>query len=131
ALGIRHVGETVAKILARHFKSLINLASAGFEQLVEVNEIGEKIAISIREFFSDEKNLQIIERLKQAGLHFEIENTGEVKNLLNGTTFVISGVFEKVSRDELKDLIEQNGGKNTGSISAKTNYLIAGENMGP
>ena len=131
ALGIRHVGETVAKKLAKHFKTVENLANASFDELVDVNEIGEKIAISIQEFFMEEENQQIIQRLKAIGIHFEIEESGEVKDTLNGLTFVISGVFEKVSRNELKELIEQNGGKNTGSISAKTSYLVAGENMGP
>lgn len=131
ALGIRHVGETVAKKLARHFGSIDKLAAATFDELIAVNEIGEKIAISIQAFFQDEKNQEIISRLKKINIHFEIEDQGEIKDTLNGQTFVISGVFEKVSRNELKDLIEKNGGKNTGSISAKTNYLVAGENMGP
>ena len=131
ALGIRHVGETVAKKLARHFTNIDNLAAASFDELVAVNEIGEKIAISIQEFFLNEENREIINRLKSVGIHFEIEDAGDVADTLNGLTFVISGVFEKVSRNELKDLIEKNGGKNTGSISAKTSYLVAGENMGP
>lgn len=131
ALGIRHVGETVAKKLARHFKSIDKLSTASFDELIEVNEIGEKIAISIQEFFLREENCKVIERLKAVGIHFEIEDIEDVNDILNGLTFVISGVFEKVSRTELKDLIEKNGGKNTGSISAKTSYLVAGENMGP
>jgi DNA ligase (NAD+) len=131
ALGIRHVGETVAKILARHFKNLENLANADIDTLVDVNEIGEKIAISIHEFFADDKNREIIDRLRKIGIHFEIEEQEDVKDTLNGLTFVISGVFVKVSRNELKALIEKNGGKNTGSISAKTSFIVAGENMGP
>ncbi|UKN01892.1 NAD-dependent DNA ligase LigA [Paracrocinitomix mangrovi] len=131
ALGIRHVGETVAKKLARHFKNIDQLAAATFDELIAVNEIGEKIAIAIQSFFQEEKNRIIIERLKNVGIHFEIEVVENASNTLKGQTFVISGVFEKVSRNELKELIEKNGGKNTGSISAKTNYLVAGENMGP
>jgi DNA ligase (NAD+) len=131
ALGIRHVGETVAKNLARHFKNIENLRNALFDELVNVNDIGEKIAMSIQAFFLEEKNLQIVERLKAAGLQLEvvIEEGASIK--LDGLSFVISGVFEKVSRNELKKIIEQNGGKNTSSISAKTSYLVAGENMGP
>lgn len=131
ALGIRHVGETVAKKLARHFGNIDGLMNASFDELVAVNEIGEKIAISIQAFFLDEENKVIVDRLRRIGIQFEIEEQGETTNKLEGQTFVISGVFEKVSRKDLKDLIEQNGGKNTGSISAKTNYLVAGENMGP
>lgn len=130
-LGIRHVGETVAKKLARHFISIEKLQEADHETLINIDEIGGKIADSIIEFFSNEKQVEIVQRLKQAGLQFEILNPVEIKETLNGQSFVISGVFEKVSRKELKDLIEQNGGKNTGSISAKTNYLVAGANMGP
>ncbi len=131
ALGIRHVGETVAKILAKHYKNIDNLVNASFDDLIEVNEIGDKIAISIQAFFLEEENKRIVDKLKNAGLHFEMEENENSSDLLEGNTFVISGTFEKVSRKELKDLIENNGGKNTGSISAKTNYLVAGANMGP
>lgn len=131
ALGIRHVGETVAKKLAQHFKSLENLANASFDELIAVDEIGEKIAVSIQDFFQNEEHQQIIDRLRRIGIHFEIEEQEDASDKLKGLTFVISGVFEKVSRNELKELIEKNGGKNTGSISAKTSYLVAGENMGP
>lgn len=131
ALGIRHVGETVAKKLARHFKSIDQLAAADFDALIAVDEIGEKIAISIQQFFADEKNKEIIQKLKDAGVQFELKNVAEVNDILNKQTFVISGVFKKVSREKLAELIEQNGGKNVGSVSAKTNYLVAGENMGP
>ena len=131
ALGIRHVGETVAKILAKHFKNIEAIQNATIDELINVNEIGEKIAISIQQFFLDESNVKNIERLKQIGMHFEIEEQEYASEKLAGHTFVISGVFEKLSRNELKDLIEKNGGKNTGSISAKTDYLVAGENMGP
>lgn len=131
SLGIRHVGETVAKKLAKHFKNIEALMSADQETLVAVDEIGEKIAESIHLFFADEKNKDIIAHLKSHGLNFEIEESDEIKDVLNGQTFVISGVFEKVSRGDLKKLIELNGGKNTGSISSKTDFLVAGENMGP
>jgi len=131
ALGIRHVGETVAKNLAKHFKNIDALIQASFDELVNVKDIGEKIAISIQSFFLEEKNRAIVQKLKQIGIQFEIEETENASDKLNGETFVISGVFSKVSRNELKVLIEQNGGKNTGSISAKTSYLVAGENMGP
>ena len=133
AIGIRFVGETVAKKLALHFKSIENLMSATFEQLVEADEIGEKIAASIREFFANEKNVKIVNRLREKGLQFELseaENT-KVSDKLAGKTFVVSGVFAKFSRDELEKAIEDNGGKNTGSISKKTTYVVAGENMGP
>jgi len=131
ALGIRHVGETVAKKLAKHFKSIENLKNASFDELNNVDEIGEKIAISIQSFFLDEKSNEIVNRLKEKGLQFNLIESGETKDTLQNKTFVISGVFSKVSRTELADLIEKNGGKNTSSISAKTNYLVAGENMGP
>ena len=131
ALGIRHVGETVAKKLARHFKSIDAITTANFDELNNVDEIGEKIAMSIQHFFSDIKNQEIIQRLKEKGLQFEIVQTGETKTTLQNQTFVISGVFTKLSRTELAELIERHGGKNSGSISAKTNFLLAGENMGP
>ena len=132
ALGIRYVGETVARKLAEAFLSLDNLMKAGQEELEEVDEIGERIAQSLQNYFRDEQNLQLIEGLKEAGLQFEMEVSGEtVSDLLAGKTFVISGVFEQHSREELKSIIEQHGGKNSGSISARTNYILAGENMGP
>lgn len=131
AIGIRFVGETVAKKLARHFKNIDAIIAASFEELIAVDEIGEKIAQSIREFFSITERIEIIDRLKTYGLQFEIEIEEDASILLEGKTFVISGVFQKVSRDELKKLIEKNGGKNVGSISAKTDFLVAGENMGP
>lgn len=131
ALGIRHVGETVAKKLARHFKSLDALRTASFDQLIAVDEIGEKIALSIQQFFGEEKNQAILDKLKVKGIQFELTQLEETRNTLQNQTFVISGVFQKVSREKLATLIESNGGKNTGSISAKTNFLVAGENMGP
>ncbi len=132
-LGIRYVGATVAKKLAVHFKNVDNLANATFEELITAEEIGERIALSIQEYFSDEKHKAEIEKLKAQGLQFVTEEK-EVKlasESLSGKTFIISGVFEKYSRDELKDIIEQNGGKIVSSISAKLNYLVAGDNMGP
>jgi DNA ligase (NAD+) len=132
-LGIRYVGETVAKKLAAHFKNIDNLAAATFEELIVAEEIGERIALSINEYFSSEKHKAEIEKLKSQGLQFVSEE--KVVTLasehLSGKTFIISGVFENYSRDELKDIIEQNGGKIVSSISAKLNYLVAGDNMGP
>ncbi len=133
ALGIRYVGETVAKKLAKYFKTIDALAEASQETLVNVEEIGEKIAESVVHFFEVEENRNTIERLKSFGVQLAIseEELEGLTDKLQGNTFVISGVFQKVSRKELKKLIEDNGGKVTGSISAKTNYLVAGENMGP
>ncbi|SDB43628.1 DNA ligase (NAD+) [Flavobacteriaceae bacterium MAR_2010_188] len=133
ALGIRFVGETVAKKLARHFKSIDMLKSATFEELIGVEEIGTRIAESVIEFFKSEKNQEIIDSLRQSGLHFEIiedKNTNTSQKLKN-LSVVISGVFETLSRNDLKKLIEDNGGKVSSSISNKTNYLVAGDNMGP
>jgi len=123
----------VAKKLAKHFKSIDHLAEASFEELIKVDEIGDRIAQSVVAFFQQEKNRQTITRLKSFGVQLQIseeELAGQTELLLN-KTFVISGVFEKVSRTDLKKLIEKNGGKNTSSISKKTDYLVAGENMGP
>ncbi|HIB36942.1 NAD-dependent DNA ligase LigA [Mesonia sp.] len=133
ALGIRYVGETVAKKLAKHYKTIEAIEAASQEDLVSVDEIGEKIAESVVDFFAVEENRAIVNRLKSHGLQLAIseEELAGQTDKLNGNTFVISGVFEKVSRSDLKKLIEANGGKVTGSISAKTNYLVAGENMGP
>ncbi len=133
AIGIRFVGETVAKKLAKHFKNMDSLAAACYEELIEADEIGEKIAHSILNFFKTENNTSEIEKLKSVGLQFslseqQLENSS---NKLNGLTFVVSGVFSLFSRDELKNKIELNGGKVVGSISKKTNYVVAGENMGP
>jgi DNA ligase (NAD+) len=133
ALGIRYVGETVAKKLARHFHSMEKLQAASTEELLSVDEIGNRIAQSVQEFFTQEANTAIIDRLKNHGLQLEIpqEALSDRTDKLSGKTFVISGVFERRSRDELKELIEKNGGKNTGSVSAKTTYLLAGDGMGP
>lgn len=132
ALGIRFIGETVAKKLAREFTTLDNIINASFEELIEINEIGDRIAESIRDFFSNAGNIEIIDHLKKHGLNFEIsEENKPVSSGLENLNFVISGTFRNFSRDELKDLIEKNGGKNQSSVNNKTNYLIAGENMGP
>lgn len=131
AIGIRYVGETVAKTLASNLKSIDNIINASTEQLIEIDEIGERIALSIKDYFNDSKNIALINRLKGAGIQLESTESEKTVNKLNRQTFVISGTFEKHSRDELKDLIVKFGGKNTGSISAKTNYLLAGENIGP
>lgn len=133
ALGIRHVGATVAKKLAHYFKNIEALMSASEQQLTEVGEIGGVIAHSVTEYFKREKNRQVVERLKQAGLKFELseETLKNVTDKLKGLSFVVSGVFEKFSRDELKNVIGQHGGKSVGSVSGKTNYLIAGVGMGP
>ena len=133
ALGIRYVGETVAKKLARHYKSIEALMEADMESLVSVEEIGEKIAQSVLHFFSLEKNQELVHRLKSFGVQLEIsaEQLATQSDVLAGKTFVVSGVFSTVSRTELKKLIEDNGGKVSGSISGKTSFVVAGENMGP
>ena len=133
AIGIRYVGETVAKKLAKHYKSADNLSRASIEELINVDEIGVKIAESVRLFFNSEENFTIINRLRDFGVQLEISadklanQTDKLKSLI----FVVSGVFESVSRNELKKLIEDNGGKVSSSISAKTNYIVAGDKMGP
>jgi len=132
ALGIRYVGETVAKTIAAKYKSIDELKSASFDDLIAIDEIGERIAQSIIEYFKDERNLKIIEKLKNAGVQLsQDESTGQESDKLKNLTIVISGTFKKHSRDKLKELIEKNGGKNTGSISSNTSYLLAGENIGP
>lgn len=133
ALGIRYVGVTVAKKLAFHYQNLNNLQVADFENLTKVDEIGDRIAESVISWLNIDDNLALLERLKEAGVQLEIDHSVLVgrTHILQGQSFVISGVFTNHSRDEIKKLIEQNGGKNTSSISKKTTYLIAGENMGP
>ncbi len=133
ALGIRFVGNTVAEKLANHFKNIDQLMSATFIELTSVPEIGERIAQSVGEFFSNPQNIQYIHRLKTAGLQFAVEEKEVLKesDKLNGKTYVISGVFEHFERDELKDKIEANGGKVVSSVSAKLDALIAGDKMGP
>lgn len=132
-LGIRFVGETVAKRITAVFHSIEDLQQASYESLVEVDEIGGRIAQSILDYFADERNRELIERLKSYGIQMQLSETSmaERSDKLKGQIFVISGTFSKHSRDEYKELIEQNGGKNSGSISKKTNYVLAGENMGP
>lgn len=133
ALGIRFVGETVAKKLVKHFKNIDALQSASREALIEADEVGEKIADSILYYFSEEKNRTIIRRLKEAGLQFEnlASESAAASDKLKGLTFVVSGVFNSFSRDGIKESIEANGGKVSGSISSKTSYVLAGDDMGP
>ena len=133
ALGIRYVGETVAKKLARHYKNIAALMEADLEDLTRVDEIGVRIAESVYSFFRDPISLNLVRRLNVAGLRFELseDQLSSQTDLLDGQNFVVSGVFETMSRDELKALIEKNGGKVVSSISSKTTYVIAGENMGP
>lgn len=134
AIGIRFVGEVVAKNLAKSFKSLDALRNASFDQLVSVDEIGDKIAGSVIEFFADDKNCAMVDRLQSLGIQTELSGSaaaGSVSDILVGKTVVISGVFSHHSRDEYKEIIEANGGKNAGSISAKTSFVLAGDNMGP
>ena len=132
ALGIRYVGETVAKKLAKHYKSIDAIAQASIMDLILVDEIGDKIAQSVVQFFENQENTIIIERLKHFGVQLESGAEEELlSEKLKGKTFVVSGVFELYSRDELKKAIEDNGGKVGSSISAKTNFVIAGDNMGP
>jgi DNA ligase (NAD+) len=132
ALGIRHVGETVAKTVSKVFRSVDELMMADIEQLTNVNEIGPKIAGSIIGYFADQENQEIIKRLKSYGIRFSEENKiASSSNLLEGKTIVITGVFKKYSREEYKDMIEKNGGRNSSSISGNTSFILAGENMGP
>ncbi len=133
ALGIRFVGETIAKKLAKHYKSIEALSQATFMDLVLVDEIGDKIAQSVVEFFENQENRLLIDRLKAYGVQFEIIEivNPNATNKLSGKTFVVSGVFQQFSRDDLKKAIEDNGGKVGSSISAKTDYVVAGDNMGP
>ena len=133
ALGIRFVGETAAKKLAKAFGNIEALENASLEQLMDVDEIGEKIAQSVVTYFSLPANRELVERLKEAGLQMarEEEDESEKSNKLAGLSIVISGVFNHHSREEYKEMIEQHGGKNVGSISSKTSFVLAGENMGP
>ncbi len=131
-LGIRYVGETVAKKLAKHFENIDNILNSDFDELISVDEIGEKIANSIIEFSQNSENVEIINSLKSHNIQFEIDDSNKnVSSILVRKSFVISGVFANFSRDELKKLIESNGGKISSSISSKTTYLVAGSNMGP
>ena len=133
ALGIRYVGETVAKRLARAFQSMEKLEQATFEELVSVDEIGERIARSVIDYFTEPRNKELVSRLKKYGLQMSLPEDAlqGQSEVLKGLVFVISGTFSKHSRDEYKEMIERYGGKNTGSVSGKTNFILAGENMGP
>ena len=130
-LGIRFVGETTAKYLAEHFRSLDAVMEATREQLVEADEVGDKIADSIIDYFADEQNRHIIERLRAAGLQFEQREQTPESEALRGVSIVISGSFRDHSRDELKAMIEAHGGKNLAAVSANTTYLLAGDKIGP
>ncbi|MHC5202658.1 NAD-dependent DNA ligase LigA [Myroides sp. LJL119] len=132
-LGIRYVGETVAKKLALHYKNIDDLAQAGFVELIQVDEIGERIAQSVIDFFSSDVNKQIISRLKQYGVQFVLQEsqTELLSDKLLGKTVVVSGVFSQMTRDQIKKCIEDHGGKNGSSISSKTDYVVAGDKMGP
>ena len=132
ALGIREVGETTAKVIANKMGSIDNLINASLEELQEINTVGETIARSIRNFFDDERNIEIINRLKAFGLQFSQENKVKSENqVLAGKTIVVSGVFANFSRDGIKQKIEDLGGKNSSSISSKTDFVVAGDKMGP
>jgi DNA ligase (NAD+) len=134
ALGIRFVGSTVARKLAQHFHNLEALQAATYDELIQVPEIGDRIALSVLAYFADPESITIVNRLKAAGLQFSLNNATSnlaKSNILNGLTFVISGVFNQFSREELQDLITANGGKMVSSISKKLSYLVAGEKMGP
>jgi len=132
-LGIRYVGETTARKLSSHFGLMDNLKNATFEQLMEVEDVGEIVAQSILSFFADKKNLYLIERLEKAGLRLNVESTDfpEGEKKLNGMSVVVSGTFSQISRDALKELIIKHGGKVQSAVSASTSFLVAGENMGP
>ncbi|MCB0372895.1 MAG: NAD-dependent DNA ligase LigA, partial [Muricauda sp.] len=133
ALGIRYVGETVAKKLAKAYKNIDALMAATQEELVTVDEIGERIAESVVNFFSNPTNVELVDRLKSYGLQFSLseEQLENQTDKLKGQTFVVSGVFETINRNDLKKLIEDNGGKVASSISSKTSFVVAGDNMGP
>ena len=133
AIGIRFVGETTAKLIARHFKSMDALRNASVEELMEVDGVGQVIAESVVKYFQDTKNAEIVDKLASEGVQMQLseEQLAGQTDKLTGKSIVISGVFQKHSRDEYKAMIEQNGGKNVGSISKKTTFILAGDNMGP
>lgn len=132
ALGIKYVGETTAKLIANAEGSVDNIIKASTEELKQIDEVGEKIALSVREFFDDERNIDLVNRLRAAGLQFEQEKrTSTENNILAGKSIVVSGTFKNFSREEIKQLIEDLGGKNVSSISSKTDFVVAGEKMGP
>jgi DNA ligase (NAD+) len=131
ALGIRHVGETVARKISMRFRSIDELINAEIEELTGVEEIGPKIASSIKSYLSDPENIEIINRLRNAGIHFKGEDKETASDLLKDKTIVVSGVFRLHTRDEYKELIEKYGGKNSSSVSSNTSFILAGDNMGP
>jgi DNA ligase (NAD+) len=133
AIGIRFVGETTAKLIARHFKSMEALQNATVEQLMEVDGVGQVIAESVVKYFQEPKNAEMVARLAAYGVQMQLseEQLSGQTDKLAGKSIVISGVFQKHSRDDYKAIIEQNGGKNVGSISKKTTFVLAGDNMGP
>jgi len=131
ALGIRYVGETVAKTLAVEFGSIDAIENASVEKLISVDEIGESIAESIVSYFADHENTDCIKRLKEHGLQFQINKEAQKGTTLSGKSLIISGIFSQHSREEIKEIIEQNGGKNVSSISGNTDFLVAGKNIGP
>ncbi len=132
ALGIKYVGETTAKLIAKAMGSIDNIINASLDELTDIEEVGGKIALSIKDFFADERNITIINKLKEAGLQFEQEKKEVSENqVLSGMSIVVSGVFSTMSRDEIKQLIEDLGGKNVSSISKKTSFVVAGDKMGP
>lgn len=131
SLGIRYVGETTAKYLASHFRTLDAIANATIEELSEAEEVGSKIAVAITEYFALEDNRKIIETLRSAGLQFEVKDKVQTSNALEGKSVVISGKFEGRSRDDMKALVEEHGGRNLAAVSANVDFIVAGENMGP
>ncbi|MFM7079105.1 MAG: helix-hairpin-helix domain-containing protein, partial [Bacteroidota bacterium] len=134
AVGIRYVGATVAKQFTRHFKSMDRIIQASYEDLLEAPEVGEKIAQSIKEYLSEPNHLAVLEKLKSAGLQMEVVTPSAsvaTSGHLSGKSFVVSGVFSTFTRDGIKEAIENNGGKVQGSISSKTNFLVAGSESGP
>ena len=134
AIGIRYVGETVAKKLALHFKNIDAIMNAGIAELTEAPEIGDKIAESIVAYFKEDKHIKMVQQLREAGLNMQVSTSSlpkKVSSKLEGLSFVVSGVFANFSRDGIKDVIEQHGGKSQSGVSAKTNFLLAGDEAGP
>ena len=125
------ITKSQAQKLAKHFKTIKAIQEAKFDELTNVDEIGERIAISVQQYFLNEDHVNLVERLQHAGLQFEMKEKVGASNKLEGKSFVVSGVFVTFSRDEIKEVIEANGGKNVSSISSKTDFIVAGENMGP
>jgi DNA ligase (NAD+) len=130
-LGIRYVGETTAKYLAQHFRTLDAIAVATLEELAEAEEVGSKIAVSIVDYFASEENKRIIERLRKAGVELEVKEKVRASNALDGKSVVVSGKFPGYSRDDMKAMVEQHGGRNLAAVSANVDFIVAGDNMGP